>query len=200
MSDNTAVTSTGQPSKLPTIAEIYANDHMPVLQKDAVFQTLVNQEPKKEWLKLHPTAKKEIKDANGQKRYVPCEYMPIERIEWLLTNVCLKWKVEVKQVQLIGNSVTVTIRLHYYDHPAKEWLWQDGVGAAPLQTDKGAGATDFNALKSSAVQIGVPAAKSYAVKDAAECIGKMFGRDLNRDGVLSYDNIADRYAKALSDE
>lgn len=170
--------------RLPTIAEIYASDDLPVLQKDSLFQVLVNQEPKKEWLKIHPITKQ--------------PYMPIERVEWLLTNIFLKWRPEIKSVQLIGNSVAVVVRLHYYDHTAKEWHWTEGCGAAPLQTDAGAGATDFNALKSAAVQMALPAAKSYAVKDAADCIGKLFGKDITRKSTMDYSGIAGRYEKALS--
>lgn len=182
---------------LPSIAEIYNNDLMPVLQKDALFQVLVNKEPKKEWIKDHPSARKKV-IVNSREEYVPMKYVPIERIEWLLTNICLKWRVEIKAANLLGNSVMVTVRLHYYDHSSNEWLWQDGIGAAPLQTDKGAGAIEFDKLKSGAVQMGAPAAESYAVKDAAEKIGKIFGRDLNRDTIISYDSLADRYDKALS--
>lgn len=185
-------------SNLPTIAQIYADQDLQIIQKHALFQTLVNQEPKKEWIKEHPTAKKKIILHNGQEQYVPTKYLPIERIEWLLVNICLNYRVEIKECKLIANSVTVVVRLHYFDHSSNEWHWQDGVGAAPLQTDKGAGAIDFNQIKSSAVQTGAPAAESYAVKDAAEKIGKLFGRDLNRDAVLSYDHIVDRYEKALS--
>lgn len=181
---------------LPTIAEIYANDGLAVLQKDALFATLVNQEPKKEWISRHPTITKKVV-VGGREQYLPLEYLPIERVEWLLTNICLKWRVEIKDVKLVGNSIIVTVRLHYYDHSSHEWGWQDGVGAAPLQTDKGAGAIEFDKLKSSAVQMGAPAAESYAVKDAAEKIGKLFGRDLNRNTILNYDHIVDRYEKAL---
>lgn len=181
MSDQIAKT---EPTRLPTIAEIYASDDMPVLQKDSLFQVLVNQDPKPDWIKKHPLTKQ--------------PYIPIERVEWLLTNIFLKWRPEVKQVQLIGNSVAVTIRLHYYDHTSNEWHWSDGVGAAPLQTAEGAGATDFAALKSAAVQMALPSAKSYAIKDAAECIGKLFGKDINRKSSIDYSGIADRYEKALS--
>ena len=69
-------------------------------------------------------------------------------------------------------------------------LFQDGVGAAPLQTDKGAGAVDFNAIKSDAVMKAAPAAESYAVKDAAEKIGKLFGKDMNRADQILYDELA----------
>ena len=35
-----------------------------------------------------------------------------------------------------------------------------------------------------------PAAESYAVKDAAEKIGKIFGKDLNRADQIVYDELA----------
>lgn len=185
-------------TNLPTIAEIYANDALPVLQKDALFTTLVNQEPKKEWIKEHPTLKKKVVNDKGQDQYIPLKYIPIERTEWLLTNICLKWRVEIKDSKLIGNSIVVTVRLHYFNHTMNEWDWQDGIGAQPLQTDKGAGAIEFDKIKSGAVQMGAPAAESFAVKDAADKIGKLFGRDLNRDTVLTYDHIVDRYEKAMN--
>jgi len=184
--------------KLPTIAEIYAaGDGMPVLQQDSVIQVLLNQAPRPEWLKQHPIAKKEIM-VDGRKQQVPISYIPIERIEWLLTNVFVRWKVEIKNSKLIANSVVVEVRLHYYDHVVEEWHWQDGIGAQPLQTDKDSGAVDFNKIKSNAVQIAAPAAESYAVKDAAEKIGKLFGKDLNRaENNISYESLAKKYENVL---
>jgi hypothetical protein len=185
-------------TKLPTIAEIYAaSDDMPTLQKDSVIQVLLNNPPHEAWLKDHPTAKKEMV-VNGAKVKVPIKFMPIERTEWLLTNVFVRWRVKVKKVQLIANSVTVTVRLYYYDHVLGKWNWQDGVGAQPLQTDQGAGATDFNKIKSNAVQIAAPAAESYAVKDAAEKIGKLFGKDMNRaESNISYEALGKKYENVL---
>src|SRR5690606_10221526 len=171
---------------LPTIDDLYQNDSLPVLNKTGIFQALVNQEPKKEWIKQHPVTRE--------------AYIRIERVEWLLTNIVLKWRLEIKDSKLIGNSVVVTVRLHYFNHLENEWTWQDGIGAAPLQTDKGAGATEWDKIKSNAVQIGAPAAESYAFKDAAEKIGKLFGKDLNRKEVMTYDTLTDKYAKILSDE
>lgn len=183
--------------QLPTIAQIYADEALQPIQKDNAFQVLINQDPKPEWCKQHPTAKVEITNAEGHKVKVPTKFIPIERIEWLLINIFLKYKVEIKTVQLIANSVCITVRLFYYDHVAKEWHWQDGVGAAPLQTDSGAGAADFAKIKSSAVQMGAPAAESYAIKDAAQKIGKLFGKDLNRADRISFETLKNRYAQSL---
>lgn len=138
---------------------------------------LLNCEPPKAWLKNHPFAK-------GVK------YLPIERVEYMLTKIFIRWQVEIKSATVMANSVVVVVRLYYQDVLSQVMLFQDGVGAAPLQTDKGAGAVDFNAIKSDAVMKAAPAAESYAVKDAAEKIGKLFGKDMNRADQILYDELA----------
>jgi hypothetical protein len=168
-----------------TIEELYSNDSIPTVHRSSHLLTLVNQNPKDTWIRQHPMTKG--------------DYIPIERVEWLLTQVFIDWKVEVKTVQVIANSVVVTVRLYYYNQIKKEWYWQDGIGASPIQTDKGAGAMDWNAVKSDSVMKAAPAAESYAVKDAAEKIGKLFGRDLNRKETFNYDNLKDKYANILDE-
>jgi len=164
-------------NKLPKLSELYDGD-LPLKATQNAFNVLVNQPPNEAWIKDHPIAK-------GVK------YIPIERIEYLLTKLFLKWRVEVKEIKLIGNSVCCTIRLHYQNIEDNEWSWQDGVGAMPLQVDKDHGATDFNYLKSDAVMKAAPAAESYAVKDASEKIGKIFGKDINRKDEIGYDSMVD---------
>lgn len=163
--------------QLPKINDLYENRELAVKTND--LNILLNQPPNEKWLREHPMAK--------------VKYIPIEIVEFLLTSIFIAWRVEIKTVQLVANSVVVTVRLFYQNPITGEWDWQDGVGAAPLQTDKGAGATDFNAIKSVAVQIGVPAAESYAVKDAAEKIGKLFGKDLNRKDAMGYQFLENKF-------
>lgn len=184
-----------EPPKLPNISEIYNDKSLSVLQKDSALQVLLNQPPSISWLKDHPTAKK--KDNNGNN--VPIKFIPIERIEWLLTVIFLRWKVEIKSSVVMANSVCVTVRLHYFDHAANEWNWMDGIGAQPLQTDSGSGANNADRLKANAVQIAAPAAESYAVKDAAEKLGKLFGKDLNRAENVSFDALVDKYKSTLTE-
>ena len=119
--------------------------------------------------------------------------MPIERIEFLLTAIFTKWRVEIKDAKIVANSFVTTVRLHYLDPVTCQWDWQDGIGASPLQTDSGAGAIDFNKIKSAAVMMAAPAAESYAVKDAAEKLGKLFGKDLNRKDELNYMSLAKKF-------
>lgn len=143
-----------------------------LVQRDEFLQ-VVNIDPPKEWVHDHPFAK-------GVK------YIPIERIELLLTRIFQEWRVEVRREGQLANSVYVTVRLHYKDPIDGDWRWQDGTGAAPIKTDKGETAANMAAIKSDAIMTGLPAAESFAVKDAAEKIGRLFGKDLNRRDVVSF--------------
>lgn len=167
-------------AKLPSFDELVSeNLEFP---KDNKLMVLLNQTPPDSWFKEHPMAK--TKDEQG--RTVPAKYMPIERTEWLLSRVFQIWWVEVKNVQLLANSVCVTVRL-FVKNPATGTEWfQDGIGAAPIQTDAGASATDWSKVKSSGVQMAAPSAETYAIKDAAEKFGKIFGKDANRGVQLNY--------------
>jgi len=160
---------------LPTVQDLRSGDLAAKAEQNQ-FNVIVNMEPPKDWVKAHPIVKN-------------IKYLPIERVEYLLTRIFIKWNIEVKSVQILANSVVVVIRLFYQDVFSEEMLWQDGVGAAPIQTDKGAGAMDWNATKSDAVMKAAPAAESYAIKDAAEKIGKLFGKDLNRADKIMYDSL-----------
>ena len=160
---------------LPSYDQLVAGD-LDLKNQQNEVNILLNQEPPKPWLKEHPMAK-------------GIKYLPIERVEYMLTRIFKKWNVEIRQVQVIANSVVVTIRLYYQDVLSNEMLWQDGIGASPIQTDKGAGAMDWNHTKNDAVMKAAPAAESYAVKDAAEKIGKLFGKDMNRADRIMYDTL-----------
>lgn len=183
--------------KLPSLQQIYSDDALTPLQKDSALQVLLNSSPDPRWLKEHPTARKK-QVINNSEVWVPIKFIPIERIEWLLTVLFLRWRPEIIDSKLVANSVQVTVRLHYYDHVIGDWNWADGIGAQPLQIDQGSGAIEFNKMKSHAVQMAAPAAKSYAIKDAAETLGKIFGKDINRNEVISYEPLKDKF-KSFTD-
>jgi len=161
--------------QLPILRDLYDGD-LELKGDQNNINILVNQPPKSDWIKEHPFAR-------GVK------YIPIERIEYLLTRLFLRWRVEVKEVQTIANSISVTVRLHYQNIENNEWSWQDGVGAAPIQTEKDAGAMEWDRVRADSVMKALPAAKTYAVKDAAELIGKIFGKDLNRKDEVMYNSL-----------
>jgi len=161
--------------QLPTIKSILEGD-LELKEAQNSLNVLLNQAPPAAWLKIHPIAKKVV-------------YIPIERVEWLLTKLFIQWRVEVKSVQSVANSIVVTIRLHYQNILDDSWSWQDGVGAAPIITKADAGAMDWNSVLSDSVMKATPAAESYAIKDAAEKLGKIFGKDLNRKDQIGYESL-----------
>ena len=80
--------------------------------------------------------------------------------------------------------------MHVQDPITGEWDYQDGVGAMPIQIAKEAGsAIAFEKMNSSAIQIGSPASESFAIKDACEKFGRIFGKDLNRKDNVNYDRL-----------
>ncbi|HEY1044989.1 MAG TPA: hypothetical protein VGF79_01025 [Bacteroidia bacterium] len=167
-------------SKLPTIQDLTKNTE--IAFKNDQLNAILNVETPKKWVKNHPLATKKV---NGQK--VPIEYVPIEVVEYLMTRIFQKWNVEVIETKPLFNSVAVTVRVHYQDPITEEMRYQDGVGAVAVQTDKGESAANLNAIKSDAVMKALPGAKSYAIKDACEHIGKIFGRDLNRPDSVAFE-------------
>ena len=77
-----------QPRPLPTIAELYNETEAKGKQND--LNVLLNQEPHKSWIEIHPSAK-------GYK------YVPIERKEYLMTRIFINWWTEVIEYRVMLN-------------------------------------------------------------------------------------------------
>lgn len=164
----------------PKVTDLVNLEQTTMLSKQNELAVALNQEPPAAWVQVNAMA-------NGSK------YLPIDKVEYMLTAFFLEWYVEILDRQIMANAVVVTVRLHYYNPVLDKWQQQDGIGASPIQTDKGAAATDFAKVKAAAVQMAAPAAKTYAIKDAAECIGRIFGKDLNRRDLMNYNAFGGRY-------
>ena len=179
-------------NELPSLAELH---HAPeVAFKNDKLSLLLMQPPHSTWIKRHDTI--DVKDDSG--KWVKLQYIPIDKIEFLLTRIFQQWRVEVMDYKVIFHSVAVHVRLHYMNPVSGLWSFSDGLGAVVMQNDKGAPASDMTKIKSNAVQIALPAAESYAVKDAAEKIGTIFGKDLNRRDTISV--FSGSYSKEPSKE
>lgn len=138
-----------------------------VANKFKRLNVILSQPPKEEWIQDHKFAKRTV---NGKEE--PVQYIPIGIIEDTLRDIFGMFLITVKQVQHLHNSVAVTLTLRLpsplNDGPGIEWLETDGLGGYPI----------FDG--SYGVQMALPAAKSFAIKDAAETLGKIFGSDINR--------------------
>lgn len=157
---------------LPTTSELYS-DNLELAFKNDQFNLLLNQPPKADWIKQN-------KYANNS------NYIPIGIVETLLQKIFKRFRVEVLREGTMFNSVYVTIRLHYWNGIDDTWQFHDGVGAVQLQTKQGSSPAQLENINNNAVMMALPMAKSYAIKDACEHIGKLFGRDINRKDVMAF--------------
>lgn len=169
-----------QQRQLPSLQDLH-HDPQQAFKNDQL-NLLLNQPPHASWLKQHPMAKAK----NDQGQLVPALYLPVDKVEFLLTRIFQEWRIEIKSVTVAFQSIVVTVRLHLRNPLTGEWFYQDGAGASPVQTDSGKSAADLAAIKSAGVQMAVPAAESYAIKDAAEKLGTLFGKDLNRRDTIMF--------------
>ena len=157
---------------VPTIQDLTDPEK---LHRNDQLKTLLNQPPPKQWVQRNKYAQNS-------------EYLPIGKVEHLLDKIFQEWKVEVLDYRTLFNSVTVSVRLHYVNPLTGQWMHHDGVGAKELQTQAGTGTlkVDFSNINKGAVEMALPIAKTAALKDAADHLGQLFGRDLNRKDTLEY--------------
>jgi hypothetical protein len=157
--------------KLPTLAELH-KDNEDAFANDQL-KTLLNMPPNQAWIKKHPLT--------GQ------PYLPVDKVDYLLDRIFGRWEIVVKQIFQIENSVCAIVTLKVWDPVTLTWACNDGGGAMPIQVDSGSKPADMISIKSNAIQLAVPAAISYAKKDAAENFGKIFGRDITRKDTIGFD-------------
>ena len=159
--------------QLPKLADLYEVESAEKAFKQDSFNWLMNQPPNPNWIK-------ENKYAGNSK------YIPIGTIETLLQKVLREFRIEILREGQLFNAVYCTIRLHYLSPVTNDWSFFDGTGAVELQTKAGSSAADLANINKGAVMMALPMAKSYAIKDASEHFGALFGRDLNRKDVMTF--------------
>lgn len=157
---------------LPTIQELHEENAL-VSYKNDQLNLLLNQEPKKEWVKEHPYVK-------GHK------YIPIDKVEFMLRKIFKKYQIEITGQGTSFNGVWVTVRVHYFHPIEKQMLFHDGIGAMQLQTAKGTSPADLVNINNGALSMAYPIAKTLAIKDACDHFGKLFGCDLNRKDTMAF--------------
>lgn len=175
-----------QKYKAPKLADLINDKEMAFAQDD--LNLILNTPVPQDWVKFHPTVKIKI---NGEE--TPLPFIPVKRVKWLLKRIYGKYQWEVKECKQVLNAMVVIGKLTIKNPVTGEYESQDGVGAASIQMNKGATQGDLSAIKSNAIQIGAPAAESYALKNAAEKFGDIFGGNI-------YDIDSTAYSPVFPDE
>lgn len=173
--------------KLPTYDDLVNAKVLNLNKEENQFQVLLNQNPPEKFIKINEKAQNS-------------KYVPIDKVEYLLTALFINWRVEVLNYSLIANSIAVHVRVFYVSPVSGLELHQDGLGAWPIQTKAGCSPVDFNNITHAAIQMALPSAKSLAIRDATDHIGRIFGKDLNRKDLMSYDSLSSRSETKLTDQ
>ncbi len=160
--------------QLPTLQELHSAPE--IAFKNDQFNKLLSSPPSDKWVKKHPIVN--VKDSKGND--VPLKYIPVDKVRHLMTVIFQDYDEEVRNVQVAFNAIVVTVRVLYTHPVTKRKCFKDGTGAVEIQTKKGAPASDLSQITNMAVMKATPAAESYAFKRACEKIGRIFGGDLNR--------------------
>ena len=177
--------SANSEKQLPTLKDLHHDES--VAFKNDQLNLLLNQPTPEKWIKDHPFAKN-------------VKYIPIDKVEFLLTRIFQEWKVEIIKYSALFNSVSCHIRLHYKNPISGEWSFHDGVGAVGVQTDAGKSAADLGAIKQDAVMTALPAEESYDIIDAAEKLGILFGKNLNRKDTIGFAGAYSKDEKAPAED
>ncbi len=159
-------------AKVPTIADLF-EENLEIAFKNEQLNLLLNHEPRKEWIKVHPIISN-------------YRYIPIDKVEFLLRKIFQRYRIEITGQGSAFNGVWVTVRVHYFNPVSGEWDYHDGIGACQLQTKSGSSPADLININNGALSMAFPIAKTVAIKDACDHFGKLFGCDLNRKDTIPF--------------
>ena len=154
-----------------TFSDLIESDKVIEMANLDEFNSLINQPPPAKWVKTNPYA-------NNSK------YLPIDKVEFLLRKIFKDVDIEVLRESVMFNAVTVTVRIHYTHPVTGKRGFKDGVGASQVQVKKGTSPADMANINNNAVEMALPKAKSQAIKDACDTLGRIFGSDLNRKDII----------------
>lgn len=189
-------------NKLPSITELHHD--IQVAFKNDALNALLNQPPPEKFIKKHPFVNIDVVNPEtGEKTKQPLQYIPVDKVKFLLTRIFQEWDSEIIEFKQLFNAVSVQVRLKVKNPVTGNWISRDGVGAVGVQTDKGASASDLSAIKQDAVMKALPAAESYALKNAAEKLGYLFGASLQKTDIQAFtpmyykETISLEYLEAL---
>lgn len=126
--------------------------------------------------------------------------LAISHVETLLDEIYLRqWGTREISIMHIANEITVTLLLWVIDPLTQREITRAGFAAVtmqwdavpddlkwkqgePLQNkrDRNAWSMDLQNKKQESLKMAFPKAKAMAIKNAAQSLGKSFGRDINR--------------------
>lgn len=123
--------------------------------------------------------------------------LPISFVEMTLDEIFMgQWETSEPVYQQVFNEVIGSLILTVWHPVTNRPIRRTGFASVVITQDKDAAIADFNnTKKKNALDLSFPKLKSECVKNAAQSLGKVFGRDLNRKKTDNYNPVY----KKLSD-
>lgn len=118
-------------------------------------------------------------------------FLPISFVEMQLDEAFFgMWQTENFITKLVANEMVGQIDLKIFHPVAKQWITRTGAASVQIQQAAGTAIDQIgeHKIKNTLVK-DYPHLKAECVKNAAKSIGKLFGRDLNREHVDNYNPL-----------
>lgn len=143
-------------------------------------------------LNQEPDPKELGKTPDGKARTLPISFVEMTLDELFLG----QWETSEPTYQQVFNEVVGSLVLTVWHPITNRPIRRVGFASVVITQDKDATISEFNATKKkNALDLSFPKLKSECTKNAAQSLGKIFGRDLNRKDADIYQPIF----KKLSD-
>jgi len=153
---------------------------LPKFTTAEAFQNYLNRDPNKEWITLN----KEVKRATGKDVF----YIPIEVCQMLLDKLFAGiYRIQNFKWSQIGNELAGTVEIEYLHPVTNIWLKREGSAVVPVQFKSKEKRNDqipifdLENKVHNAIQKNIGTLHSECIKNGCHKIGRIFGRDLNRD-------------------
>jgi len=141
------------------------------------FQKLLHKEPTAEDIKIN-------KQANNSK------YIPISFLEMKLDEMFFGlWSTKNFISSTVANELIGSLELWYFHPTARTWLCRIGAGAVMVQYKKDSDIMDLANKIKNTLSKDYPHLKAECFRNACLSIGKIFGRDLNREFEDQYNPV-----------
>lgn len=176
------------------------NTNLQVGIPDDIVQKLVEHSAK---VNVNPPkndvfARNDISTKKGSYLYIPISFLEMKLDEMFLG----MWSTENFQYQAIANELIGSIDVKFYHPIAGTWITRTGAGGVIIRQKKDASITDLSAKIKNALVMDMPHLKAECFRNACVSIGKVFGRDLNREFSDYFDEYGhlDETSKAVAIE
>ena len=127
----------------------------------------------------------------GYNKFSKTNYVPISFIQMTLDELFYgAWTTEHFETKVVANEIIGSIDLKYYHPELKTWITRVGAASVMIRQNKGANITDIGQKIKNGLVADYPHLLSSCIANAARSIGKLFGRDLNRDYQDIYKPVA----------